>query len=502
MIKKRKQFSLFNKFSFAIILIVLIFGIINISVVKNSVTNSLDAETDKRSIVISKAIAEQVLPHILSDNLVEINSLINNVKGIDSSIYYIFILDDAGEVIAHTFENLVPFDLITANSIETGKTQNTILIQKSNNDKNVIKDFALYILDERIGTVRLGVKETQIKSTVRATVNNLILMILFFLFASIISSIIFSYLIAKPITVLSKQSGIINIENILDGIKKIESVRNSHLFKYRKLLKTQDEIDILYDTYLVMLKRLEENHNELIKIQLSMIQAEKMALIGTFFAGVAHEINNPIAGLKNCLRRMNESPDNVAQNIRYISLMTEALDKMENVVQQMLDFSRKDKINFSAINLIDCIEKPLSLIKYKIDVYGIKVLYDYSEKNPVIYANRNQIEQLILNLVLNSIESIEEKKQEIKSFIGEIVFSVSKSNNKIIFEIIDNGVGISDADLKSIFDPFFTAKKIRQGTGLGLAVCLNIINIHKAEIEAVHNIACGLIIRIVFPIYN
>jgi len=500
MIKKYWQFSLFNKFSIAIILIVLVFGIINITIVKNSVYNSLDSEIDKRSVVISKAIVEQALPHILSNNRVELNSLINYIKGVDPSIYYIFILNDADDAIAHSFESLVPAELITANRIEQGKTQNTVLIQESGNDKNIIKDFAMHILDKRIGTVRLGILETQIKSTVTSTVNSLLIMILFFLLVGIIGAFLFSYIIAKPITVLSKQTDIINIENIQEGIEKIESVRNSYFFKFRKMLYTEDEIDILYEKFLLMLKRLEENHNELNKIQLSMIQSEKMASIGTLSAGVAHEINNPIAGLKNCLKRMSETPDNIAQNIRYLSLMSEALDKMENVIRQLLDFSRKDKVVFLPVDLRNCIENTLSLIRYKIEFLEIKVSFNYSEQKPEIFANKNQIEQLILNLVLNSIDSIEEKKKENELFTGKIVFSINKSNDTIILEIADNGVGISSADLKTIFDPFFSAKKIRQGTGLGLAVCHNIVVLHKSQISALNNTEGGLIIRIIFPI--
>ncbi len=496
---KNVRLSLFYKFFIAIILIVIIFGIMNIVIVRNSVYNTLDSETEKRSIVISKSLAEQALPYILSGNIVELNNLINNVRGIDPSIYYIFILNDRREVLAHSFDKAVPTELISANIIEPGKTSKTILLQDYSDGSDIIKDYAILVLDERIGVVRLGILETHIKSTVKSTVDKLLFMIILFLVAGVISAFTFSYLIAKPIKVLSTHSDIINIKNIPEIIRQINSFRSMRFFKFRKLLYTEDEIDILYDKFLLMLKRIEENHNELTTIQMSMIHSEKMASIGTLSAGIAHEINNPIAGLKNCLRRMNEAPADVAQNIRYVSLMTEALEKMQHVVHRLLDFSRKETVNLKNTNLKECINNVLFLIKYKIDILKIDISLDYQENKSVIVANKNQIEQVILNLVLNSIESIEEKKLYDKSFTGKIAFTIITTTEAVILEIADNGLGVTAEDLNSIFNPFFSARKIKQGTGLGLAVCHNIISLHKSKIEAFNNQNEGLTIRITFP---
>ncbi len=345
------KLSLFNKLLIAIVVIVVVFGAINITIVRNSVHNSLDAEIEKRSIIISKAISEQALPNILAGNISALNSLINNVIDIDPSIYYIFILDENNEVIAHSFENAVPTNLINANAIYDNNTYSTKLIVDENDKENIIKDFAMVVLDKRIGVVRLGVLETQIKSTVTDTVNKLLIMIIFFLILGVIGAWFFSYIIAKPLKLLSQQSDVINIDNLKDNIEQISSFRGRYFFRLRKLFYTDDEIDVLYDKFLLMLKRIEENHNAMTQLQISVIQTEKLASVGTLSAGIAHEINNPIAGIKNCLKRISDSPDNIAQNIRYIDLMNDALRKMENVIRQLLDFSKKDKADFSPISL-------------------------------------------------------------------------------------------------------------------------------------------------------
>jgi len=224
-----------------------------------------------------------------------------------------------------------------------------------------------------------------------------------------------------------------------------------------------------------------------------------MASLGTLSAGLAHEINNPIAGIKNCMRRIAEAPENIKQNIVYIELMEEAVMKIEKVVGGLLNFTRKPKFEFTDFNLVDVIENVLLLSSFQLEKSRIAIVKNYDNHKKLCYGSQNHIEQVILNLVLNSIDAIDERKLENPNLNGELIIGLNFENDRYILEISDNGIGIADENLKAIFDPFFTLKKIKQGTGLGLSVCYNIIEQHEGSIEAQINSMGGMTFKVYLP---
>ncbi|MDP3314004.1 sensor histidine kinase [Lutibacter sp.] len=249
-----------------------------------------------------------------------------------------------------------------------------------------------------------------------------------------------------------------------------------------------------------MLLRLKQTYADLNEAQSSLIQSEKMASLGTLSAGLAHEINNPIAGIKNCMRRIVDNPDNLKQNIVYLEMMEEAVLKIEKVISNLLNFTRKPKIEIAEVRIKDIIENVLMLSVFQLEKSRITLIKKYDDPIPFIMASANNIEQVILNLLLNSIDAVNEKQEISSDFAGEICFRLSCNKQFVVFEISDNGIGISEDKLSAIFDPFFTFKKIRQGTGLGLSVCYNIIQQHQGKIAANLNPTGGMKFTVSLPI--
>ena len=167
---------------------------------------------------------------------------------------------------------------------------------------------------------------------------------------------VFSYTIATPLKVLSNHSQHIDIETIQEGLKTIRSSSKSYAFRIRRIFNSNDEIDLLYSNILSMLERLKQTHQTMNHLQQSLLQAEKMASIGTLTAGVAHEVNNPLAGLRIGLNRIAKQPDNKKQLEDYLPLMQDSLLRMEQVVQDLLTFSRispKEREEVCACTLIN-----------------------------------------------------------------------------------------------------------------------------------------------------
>ena len=145
----------------------------------------------------------------------------------------------------------------------------------------------------------------------------------------------------------------------------------------------------------------------------------------------------------------------------------------------MLFRSRKEDLKMVPVNLAYIIDRSLLLLAYRLEKSRVVITQDFQPGLPNINASPNHIEQVILNLLINAIDSIEEKNDTNK----RIDIKVTTEEQFIKIEISDNGVGIKEDNIKNIFDPFFTTKPEGQGTGLGLAVITNIINSHNGKIE-------------------
>lgn len=491
---KKNRLSLFKKFIIGTLITIFIFGIINIVIINEVVFNSLNKELENRGRFIANSISERSLSYILSENILELDKLITESINLDSSIFYIFILDGHNNIIGSSSSKKISKKLINANiPSENISTKHINIAGKKN---TLIKDFAIPVLNKNIGIVRIGLKEEAIQAEINNIIKSLILMILMLIILGLLGAFIFSYIISYPIIQLSKQTDNVDLDTFHDISVNINKIQKSKVFKIRSLFKTEDEIDVLYSKYTKMLNRLYATHKKLIITQSSLIQSEKMASIGILSSGVAHEINNPISGIKNCISRIHKNPQNIEQTKLYITLIEEAINKIEKTTNNLLEYSRKNESKISNTCIIAIIKKSITFTKHKIEDKNINLDFYYTEKDLYTMTNKALIEQVMINLILNSIDSIEEKQKN-ENFHGEINVSCKKINETISISVKDNGLGINENIAKNIFDPFFTTKEVGKGTGLGLYICTQIIESLNHKILFKNNkIGCEFIIEI------
>lgn len=475
---RRFFLPLFWKFNIAIIVIVSIFGSINIYLIWSEVYSALERESEKRGLYISESLAKEIINPLIYEDYVKIQQLIDNVKEIDSTIVYIFVLSNRREVVTHTFENGFPKDVLNANISSEKNKQSIKLIYPQGSPEVIIRDISQPILNGKIGEIRIGILEKGIAQDVQRSIFILLIMVFIFLLFGIVGAFIFAKFINNPIKEISLIADKLDFDSFKFHSQPRIKIRDKFLGRWKNYWRAEDQLDVLAEKFNGMIERLENAYSELQIAHDAMLQSEKLASVGTLVAGVAHEINNPLAGIQNCIRRIIQNPENMKQNQKYLKMMDEATNKIEQVVRGLLDFTRTEKIDFQEIDCVQVIEKSLSLVAYNLEKSKVNLVKNYSEEVIKIWGSQNHLQQVIVNLILNAIDSISEKKVEAK-----IIISVQKLDKFVSISIEDNGVGISPEIAKKIFDPFFTTKVVGKGTGLGLSVSYKIINAHQGSIK-------------------
>ncbi len=206
------------------------------------------------------------------------------------------------------------------------------------------------------------------------------------------------------------------------------------------------------------------------------LQTEKLSALGRMAAGIAHEINNPLAGIllfsSNLLKKSpKEGPFREGLEV----IIQETL-RCKTIIQDLLEFSRASEPKTSLANVNNVIERAIHLLENEFRLRHIRLEVDLSKQLPETLIDENQMEQIFVNLLLNAIQAIEEE--------GTVTIRshVSPDHKTVVIEISDTGCGISPENMSKIFEPFFSTKA--KGTGLGLAVTYGIVQKHGGHIYA------------------
>ncbi|MDD5476953.1 MAG: PAS domain S-box protein [Candidatus Omnitrophica bacterium] len=226
------------------------------------------------------------------------------------------------------------------------------------------------------------------------------------------------------------------------------------------------------------------------KLEYQIFQAEKLAALGQLSAGMAHEINNPLFVISGRLEMLKQ--EEVNQKVKdALSLIGSQTDRIRNLVDRILRFSRKSTTTLEPIDINEAIEAVLPWVQYnKLPSAEVVLEKSFTKNMPKIKGDLHQLQEVFLNLLINAYQSMPNG--------GKIKIITSKFDDHYAqIQIIDSGVGIPAHHLKNIFMPFFTTKK--EGLGLGLSICHNIIKNHNGSIELTSKINQGASFTIKLP---
>jgi signal transduction histidine kinase len=207
--------------------------------------------------------------------------------------------------------------------------------------------------------------------------------------------------------------------------------------------------------------------------------AARLATVGEMAAGIAHEINNPLTaviGYAELLAVRKDLPEDVKQDLDNINL---GAQRVANIVRRLMLFSRQSKPMRDIINVDDLIQTTLELSAYQLKSHSISVIKNIEKGVPQIVADGGQLQQVFLNLISNA-------ESEMFSTHGKgiLVITVETKGENLLISFRDNGEGISEENMRKLFQPFFTTKPVGKGTGLGLSICHGIVLEHNGRIWA------------------
>jgi len=234
---------------------------------------------------------------------------------------------------------------------------------------------------------------------------------------------------------------------------------------------------------------LENTHRKLKETQAQLVQNEKMASLGQLVAGIAHEVNNPLAfvvnnlfiaesGLEGLVPEMEQNlAEPALKKLRKVrdrlGEMREGLARVKELVLDLRTFSRLDEGEFKTVNIVEAIDTVLLLLKHKMNG-RIQVEKHYGPQR-MLYCYAGRLNQVLMNLIANAVDAVGQD--------GSITVTTSQTPESFAISVRDTGAGIPEAIRSKIFDPFFTTKPVGQGTGLGLAISYGIVREHRGSIE-------------------
>jgi signal transduction histidine kinase len=241
----------------------------------------------------------------------------------------------------------------------------------------------------------------------------------------------------------------------------------------------------------------------IIEKDLELSQLARHASLAELTAGIAHELSQPLTGIKGIAQNMiDDINDPDFENLQGVSELLKIcalVDKSSSIIDHIRNFSKKGTLSMKMIDLNKIILEAIDLINIQLKKNNIDLIFVLDDTIPKIMGDKISLEQLIVNIILNSKDAILEKGFEGSGENGTIRISTHQQDGTVNMIILDNGSGISDDIMNKIWSPFFTTKKREHGTGIGLSICSKILKDHSATVDVASDTS-GTQFSIHFPI--
>jgi signal transduction histidine kinase len=222
----------------------------------------------------------------------------------------------------------------------------------------------------------------------------------------------------------------------------------------------------------------------------------KLGAVGQLASGVAHEVKNPLGIILQGISYLENKLAGSENDTREVlEMMKEGIGRADKIINGLLDFSKSTKLDFKQEDINSVLESSLNLAQVSSRFAGVQIVRQMAKGLPKIKIDKNKMEQVFINVLVNAAQAMENKgtitirsfikkmERPEKSRINKDVEYFSAGEDALIVEIEDSGIGISEENLKKIFDAFFSTKGPRGGAGLGLGICLSIVDMHKGLID-------------------
>ena len=272
-------------------------------------------------------------------------------------------------------------------------------------------------------------------------------------------------LVTGLVAFISQRIGKNITEPIIDLVGFTEQVAEGNLDDQCEI-KTQDEIGDLALAFNQMTRNLQQSRDKL-------IQAERLATAGKMSASFAHEIRNPLSSMRMLSQLLMQKPEMSAEQRQSLQYILEEIERIDNIVKGLMDFARPTTLNLAEQPLVPALQAVLSLMEANLTHHQIRLVLEFAPDLPDLQFDSDKIKQAFMNVVLNAMEAMPQG--------GTLSVTTFKLEDGISIKVTDTGVGIPEADIEHLFEPFFSRKD--KGTGLGLANVKRILEEHGGTVE-------------------
>lgn len=436
--------------------------------------NILYTEVERQGRLLGETLAIPIINDLIYERLglVEEGGLLDNYtleifSRRDVDLVYIMIINEDGRVMSHN--NITEYgkmysDPLTVKTMKANETLVQTLLYKGHN----AMDFGipLSIGKKRWGTLRFAISLEKVEHEIIATVKKIIALTVFLIVAGFAIILLLSRRFISPITQLA---------NTMDKT-------GGDYLNVKVDVRGHDELAVLGERFNSMIERIRQANEELKKTHEKLVQSEKLASIGILASGVAHEINNPLGGLFNCLQMLRQNGDNPDFREKYLNLVSEGLDRIESTVSKLLWMARRGEHKPSNVAIREAVNDVYSFVEYKLKKCRID-FHNGVDNMLSVFIDPHDFQQMTLNLFINAIHAMQDG--------GKLKVVGYRDDSAIKIEVEDTGGGIAKENIGKIFDPFFTTKPTGEGTGLGLWLTYEIVRNYNGEISVESEVGRG-----------
>lgn len=391
----------------------------------------------------------------LLDNFVE--EIMNN-SGLP--VVHAFVTDEGGKVLVHNkySEHGKSYtDPLTRTAIAEQRYLSRMLPAAASGPAVLDMAMPLHIYGKTWGALRVGVSTAPLEAKLQALARRIGgAGLVFFVFGALLSYLIGRNM-ARPLQRLTDVMAAVSTENLAVELPP----------------RRPDEIGMLQESFREMLERLRRSESERERAVARLVSSEKLASIGKIVAGVAHEVNNPLFTINTCIHNLEQ--DSVAPN-HNLEFIKQGTQRIERIVRQLSDFSRTGSLELQPEPSDRFFTESAEFARMALKRYQVLFLARDSCTPPVrLRLDKGKIQQVILNLLINAADASPDG--------GEVRLTAACAAATYTISVSDRGAGIPQELQSQIFDIFYTTKPAGQGTGIGLAICKSIVEMHGGKLS-------------------
>jgi len=260
----------------------------------------------------------------------------------------------------------------------------------------------------------------------------------------------------------------INIDGLIDDKSGKKEIMLSSKGDQKKTIKLH-KIALSDGTYMVNMEDISEVH----QLQQEMLKMDRLASVGELTSGIAHEIRNPLAGIKTTAQALSEEMPRSDHRSAYVSRIILEIDRLNKLLLSFFDFAKPKALNLKYCDLKNIIENAVYMVKDTAKDNHVQIIEFYPTTKAVIKADSDMIQQVLMNIFINAIQAVDQG--------GKMEIHLTERSTFMDITISDNGKGIPGNLRSRIYDPFFTTKP--KGIGLGLSISYRIIKMHSGDIS-------------------